>query len=113
MLPMIGAAAYYEFQKGFRSDFSLNAVPNLKLGERKMGEAGERNGAVVLAAGRGSRMKSSVHKQYLEIGGRPVLYYSLKQFEDCPQVDEIVLVTGEQEIEYCRREIVERWGLKK
>lgn len=31
---MIGAAAYYEFQKGFRSDFSLNAVPNLKLGER-------------------------------------------------------------------------------
>lgn len=78
-----------------------------------MGEAGERNGAVVLAAGRGSRMKSSVHKQYLEIGGRPVLYYSLKQFEDCPQVDEIVLVTGEQEMEYCRREIVERWGLKK
>ena len=31
---LIGAAAYYEFQKGFRSDFSLNAVPNLKLGER-------------------------------------------------------------------------------
>lgn len=31
---MIGAAAYYEFQKGFHSDFSLNAVPNLKLGER-------------------------------------------------------------------------------
>lgn len=31
---MIGAAAYYEFQKGLRSDLSLNAVPNLKLGER-------------------------------------------------------------------------------
>ncbi len=31
---MIGAAAYYEYQKGFRSDLSLNAVPNLKLGER-------------------------------------------------------------------------------
>lgn len=31
---MIGAAAYYEYQKGARSGWSLNAVPNLKLGER-------------------------------------------------------------------------------
>lgn len=31
---MIGAAAYYEYQKGARSDWDLNAVPNLKLGER-------------------------------------------------------------------------------
>ena len=30
---MIGAAGYYEFMKGVRSDYSLNAVPNLKLGE--------------------------------------------------------------------------------
>ncbi len=31
---MIGAAAYYEYRKGARSDWSLNAVPNLKLGQR-------------------------------------------------------------------------------
>ncbi len=31
---MIGTAAYYEFQKGVRHGFDLNAVPNLKLGER-------------------------------------------------------------------------------
>ena len=31
---MIGAAAFYDYQKGIRSDWSLNAVPNLKLGER-------------------------------------------------------------------------------
>lgn len=31
---MIGAAAYYDYQRGIRSDLSLNAVPNLKLGER-------------------------------------------------------------------------------
>lgn len=31
---MIGAAGYYEYLKGVRSDLSLNAVPNLKLGER-------------------------------------------------------------------------------
>jgi N6-L-threonylcarbamoyladenine synthase len=31
---MIGAAAYYEYQKGTRSGLDLNAVPNLKIGER-------------------------------------------------------------------------------
>ncbi len=31
---MIGTAAYYEYQKGVRHGFDLNAVPNLKLGER-------------------------------------------------------------------------------
>ena len=31
---MIGCAGYYEYLKGVRSDLSLNAVPNLKLGER-------------------------------------------------------------------------------
>lgn len=31
---MIGAAGYYEYQKGLRSGYDLNAVPNLKLGER-------------------------------------------------------------------------------
>lgn len=31
---MIGAAAYYEYRKGVRSGWDLNAVPNLKLGER-------------------------------------------------------------------------------
>lgn len=31
---MIGVAAYYEYMKGTRSGWDLNAIPNLKLGER-------------------------------------------------------------------------------
>lgn len=31
---MIGVAAYYEYKKGVRSDYTLNAIPNLKIGER-------------------------------------------------------------------------------
>ena len=31
---MIGAAGYYDYLKGIRSDLDLNAIPNLKLGER-------------------------------------------------------------------------------
>lgn len=74
---------------------------------------GEKNVAVVLAAGRGKRMNSAVQKQYLLIQGLPVLYYSLKQFQDCPFIDEIVLVTGQEEIAYCREEIAERYGITK
>ena len=38
--------------------------------------------AIVLAAGQGKRMNSTVKKQYLLIDGKPVLYYSLKVFEE-------------------------------
>lgn len=73
----------------------------------------EKNAAIVLAAGRGKRMNSTVHKQYLLLQGKPVLYYSLKTFEECPFIDEVVLVTGEGEIAYCQKEIVEKFGLSK
>lgn len=68
--------------------------------------------AIVLAAGRGKRMQTDVAKQYLLIQDRPVLFYTLKAFEKSP-VDEVVLVTASEEIEYCRDEIVERYGFSK
>ena len=37
-----------------------------------------RTTVIVLAAGQGKRMQSSVHKQYLLIKDKPILYYSLK-----------------------------------
>lgn len=68
--------------------------------------------AIVLSAGKGSRMESKVHKQYLQLSGRPIIYYALKAFEDSP-VDEIVLVTGKGEENFCREEIVEKYHLHK
>ena len=55
--------------------------------------------AIVLAAGAGKRMHSAVRKQYMLLCGKPVLYYSLRAFQDCPFVDEIVLVIGQDEID--------------
>lgn len=69
--------------------------------------------AIVLAAGSGKRMGTKVHKQYLLMGGKPVLYYSLQAFEDSRLIDEIILVCGAGEEEYCRREIVEKYGISK
>ncbi|MBQ8663870.1 MAG: 2-C-methyl-D-erythritol 4-phosphate cytidylyltransferase [Eubacterium sp.] len=71
-----------------------------------------RHVAIVLAAGKGSRMKSDIPKQFLEIDGKPVLYYSLRVMEDS-FIDEVVLVTGTDQVAYCKTEIVERYGFSK
>lgn len=68
--------------------------------------------AIVLAAGRGSRMESAVQKQYLMLGNYPVIYYSLKCFQDS-EVDDIVLVVGQDEIAYCEKEIVKAYNFSK
>ena len=68
--------------------------------------------AIILAAGRGSRMKREVHKQYLLMDNKPVIYYSLKAFEES-SVDEIILVAGQDEEEYCRKEIIEKYQFRK
>lgn len=68
--------------------------------------------AIVLAAGKGSRMKSKIQKQYMMLKGYPVLYYSLKAFEESV-VDDIILVTGKDEISYCREEIVKPYHFTK
>lgn len=72
----------------------------------------EKFAAIVLSAGTGSRMKSDIPKQYMDLNGKPVIYYSLKAFEDS-DVDSIILVTGRDDIEYCRKEIVEKYGFTK
>ncbi|MFI3238361.1 MAG: 2-C-methyl-D-erythritol 4-phosphate cytidylyltransferase [Lachnospiraceae bacterium] len=68
--------------------------------------------AIVLAAGRGKRMNSDVAKQYLMLGDKPVLYYSLKMFEES-DIDEVYLVTTLEECAYCEKEIVEKFGFEK
>ena len=67
--------------------------------------------AIVLSAGVGSRMKSDVPKQYMDLLGKPVIYYSLKAFEDAG-FSSIVLVCGKDDVEYCKQEIVEKYNLK-
>ena len=73
----------------------------------------KKNVAVVLAAGQGKRMNSKVQKQFLLIKEKPVLYYTLSAFENSPLISEIVLVTGKDEIEYCQKEIVDKYDFKK
>lgn len=68
--------------------------------------------AVVLAAGKGKRMNSTTAKQYLELCGKPVLYYSLKAFQDS-FVDDIVVVASPDDMDRLRQDIVEKYGFTK
>lgn len=68
--------------------------------------------AIILAAGQGKRMKSKIQKQYLLLKEKPVLYYSIRAFEQS-NVDTIVLVTGKEEMLYCKEEIIKRYNFQK
>ena len=68
--------------------------------------------AVVLAAGSGKRMHSSQKKQFMRLCGRPVVCHSLQVFEQS-FVDEVALVVSGEDIDYCRTEIVDRYGFSK
>ncbi len=69
--------------------------------------------AIVLSAGQGKRMETSTQKQYLELEGKPIIYYSLKVFEDSQIIDHIVLVVGEGQKEYVCEEILNKYGFSK
>lgn len=68
--------------------------------------------AIVLAAGKGSRMHMDIQKQYATILGKPVIAYTLDAFE-ASKVDDIILVVGEGEIPFAREQIVNRFGYTK
>ncbi|GAA3412002.1 2-C-methyl-D-erythritol 4-phosphate cytidylyltransferase [Paenibacillus hodogayensis] len=72
----------------------------------------KRNGAVIVAAGKGSRMGSSESKQYLHLQGKPILVHTLERFQQMPQIEAIVLVTGSEDIGRCVT-YVEQYGLTK
>ena len=69
--------------------------------------------AVVLAAGRGTRMGTQTAKQYLELQGKPILVYALEVFGQSAVVDDILLMTDKDHVEYCKKEICEKYGIKK
>jgi len=64
--------------------------------------------ALVPAAGRGLRMGGSIPKQFLSLGGEPLIVQSLRTLQAAPDVDQVVLAVPLADIEYCEKEIVSR-----
>lgn len=67
---------------------------------------------IIAAAGKGTRLGAPVPKQYLKIGGEPVILKTLKAFESMEAVDHIYIVTNEQYVDHCAQ-IVKDNGVDK
>lgn len=68
--------------------------------------------AIILAGGKGKRMNSSISKQFIEIKGKPIIYYTIKKFNENKKVDNIVVVLSQEEIEYFKENILNKYNLK-
>ena len=69
--------------------------------------------AILLAAGQGRRMGAEIPKQFLPLGGRPLLRHTLEAFERSPMVTDIVLVLRLEDMEYCRSSVLDSLSLRK
>jgi 2-C-methyl-D-erythritol 4-phosphate cytidylyltransferase len=69
--------------------------------------------AVIVSAGKGHRFMDGKKKQFLPLAGKPVLARTLDPFERCPLVNAVVLVVGQEDLGFCLREIVEKYGYRK
>lgn len=68
--------------------------------------------AIILAGGKGKRMGAKISKQYLELKGKPILYYTIKRFASYEDINKIILVLPKDEIEYCKKEVLDKYSLK-
>lgn len=72
----------------------------------------KRTAAVIVAAGSGSRMQSNQNKQFLMLGGAPVLAHTLSAFNEADSIDEIIVVTRECDI-LLVRDLIEEFKISK
>lgn len=70
------------------------------------------NVAVILAGGCGKRSGSKIPKQFILFHDKPLIYYTLKQFDDCPDIDTIIIPCLRNWKKYLRSQI-DLNGIKK
>jgi len=70
------------------------------------------NIAIILASGMGKRMGADKNKVFLELGGKPLIFYTIYNFEQSEEIDEIIIVAKENEITDMQ-ELVNEFGFEK
>lgn len=68
--------------------------------------------AIILAGGKGKRMGAPVSKQFIDIKGKPIIYYTIKKFSENKKIDNIVVVLSKDEVGYFKENILEKYNLK-
>ena len=55
------------------------------------------NVAIIAAAGQGTRLAGRRPKQFLELAGTPIIFHTLKAFEQCDEIQEFIVVVAAEE----------------
>lgn len=71
------------------------------------------NTAIILAAGKGTRMNAGMNKQFMLLNGKPLLAQTLEAFHRCKSIDSIILVTGREELQFCKEQILDAYDFDK
>lgn len=67
--------------------------------------------AIILAGGKGKRMGYPISKQFIELKGKPIIYYTIKKFSENKNIDNIIIVLPPDEVEYFKENILKKYSL--
>jgi len=82
------------------------------MGKKKSSRVNKMNHVIIVGAGKSTRMNSSLNKIFLNIVNKPLIYYTLKQFENCLLIHKIILVTRKENISQLKN-LIKQFKLKK
>ena len=70
------------------------------------------NSVVIVSAGRGSRMKADINKQFLKLQNKEVIAHTIEKLYKKENIGEIIVVVREDEAEFFKINIIEKYGYK-
>jgi len=68
--------------------------------------------AIITAGGKGKRVRGKIPKQYIKIGGKPLICYTLSVFCKSSEIDNVILVAAPDRVKYCKR-LIKQYYLNK
>ena len=71
------------------------------------------NTAIIVAAGKGTRMNAGMNKLFMIIKGKPLLAHTLQIFQSCKAIDSIIIVTDREEMQLCKEQILDAYDFDK
>ncbi len=69
--------------------------------------------AIIVSAGKGHRFMEGKKKQFYLLAGKPILVHTLNQFQTCSLIRSILLVVSEEDMDYCLKEVIEKYKIRK
>ncbi|MCE5330355.1 2-C-methyl-D-erythritol 4-phosphate cytidylyltransferase [bacterium] len=71
------------------------------------------NLGIITAAGKGTRLRADINKQFISLCGKPILAHTIGVFQRAVQIDEIFVLVPQEFIEYTKKNVVDKYGYTK